>query len=171
MNDSETKAPVASKKNKKSKDSSLPIIGWREWVALPSLGIDRIKAKIDSGARTSSLHAFETKVIVRHGKKYVHFKVHPRQRDPHWSVSTEAELVDMRQIKDSGGKMTLRPVVRAQLLLFGVVCEIELTLASRDEMGFRMLLGREALRGRFLIHAGKSYLANKKKKKKQPPSL
>ncbi len=133
-------------------------IGWREWVALPDLGVSRIKAKIDTGARTSALHAFDVEVVRRKGIDVVRFKVHPFQRDYRSTVVAQSPLIDEREVKSSSGHGTLRPVIRTRIRLGDRVWSIELTLTNRDAMGFRMLLGRSALRKRFLVDPGASFL-------------
>ncbi len=135
-----------------------PAIGWREWLALPDLGIGRIKAKIDTGARSSSLHAFDIQVPGEGKHPWVHFKVHPIQRDSVTIVQCKARLYEYRHVKSSSGHRELRPIIRSPLLLANETWPIELTLTSRDEMGFRMLLGREAIRGRFVVDPNRSYL-------------
>jgi hypothetical protein len=146
---------------------SKPIIGWREWVALPELGIGRIKAKIDTGARSSSLHAFDVDEFTRRGKNYVRFKIHPIQRSNAGIVEVEAPILEFRNVRSSSGKTTYRPVIITTLVALGMSWPIELTLANRDEMGFRMLLGREAIRGRMLVDPGRSYYAGKPKRAKR----
>jgi len=136
----------------------LPHVGWREWVALPALGIPHIKAKIDTGARTSALHAFD---IVAAGDGRVRFKVHPYQRDAATTLAAEARLVEERLIRSSSGHATRRPVIHAEVELLGQRRIIELTLISRDEMGFRMLLGRQAIRDWYVVDPGRSYLGGK----------
>ncbi|HSG43001.1 MAG TPA: ATP-dependent zinc protease [Anaerolineales bacterium] len=148
------------------KGSHLPIIGWREWVGLPEFGIKAIKVKVDTGARSSSLHASDLREFDRDGEKWVRFKVHPIQRKREVTVEIEARIIDYRSVRSSSGKASIRPVVSTQLTLLGVTWSVELTLASRDKMGFRMLLGREAFRGRFLVDAGKSYFGGQPKKGK-----
>ncbi|MGB8331741.1 MAG: RimK/LysX family protein [Polyangiales bacterium] len=150
-------------------------IGWREWLALPDLGIGRIKAKVDTGARSSSLHAFEVEVTGEGKHPWVHFKVHPIQRDSVTIVQCRARLYEYRYVKSSSGHRELRPIIRTRLLLEGGTWPIELTLTSRDEMGFRMLLGREAIRGRFVVDPNRSYRCrglvprrHKKRKKARP---
>ncbi len=146
---------------------ALPSIGWREWVRLPQLGGVSIKAKVDTGARTSSLHAFDIRHINKAGSIWVAFNVHPRQRLAKPVVECEAPLIEERYVTDSGGRRTLRPVVATTINLAGQEIEVELTLIARDEMGFRMLIGRQAVRGRFLVDAGRSFLGGKRKKKKK----
>lgn len=138
----------------------LPIIGWREHLALPDLGIREVKAKIDTGARSSALHAFDVVIFECDGKKRVRFKVHPYQRDTTRTVTAEAELIEQRQVRSSGGHSQIRPVIQTTVELNGARWLIELTLTNRDVMGFRMLLGRQAVRKRFLVDAGKSFLCN-----------
>ncbi|MGB3494780.1 MAG: ATP-dependent zinc protease [Elainellaceae cyanobacterium] len=135
-----------------------PLIGWREWLTLPELGISSIKAKIDTGARTSSLYAFNIEPFDRDGVHHVRFKVHPSQHDETETIESEAPLLDQRQVKNSGGKAELRPVILTPVSLNGQLWPIELTLTHRRGMQFRMLLGREAVRKRFLVDPGRSYL-------------
>ena len=135
------------------------VIGWREWVTLPDFKSARIKAKIDSGARTSALHAYDLKVVRRRGKERVRFKIHPWQRNTTKVIAVEAELIDHRWVTSSSGHRMRRPVVSTRVELMGREWEIELTLTNRDEMGFRMLLGRQAIRRRFLVNPGRSFVA------------
>lgn len=144
------------------------IIGWREWVSLPELNIDFVKAKIDTGARTSSLHAFDVEVFKRKGADWVRFKVHPMQRDSKQTVSAEARVHEYRNVRSSTGHQSKRPVIITNLVLLDETWAIELTLANRDEMGFRMLLGREAFRGKVLVDAGKSYYSKKPPRNRRP---
>lgn len=143
-------------------------VGWREWVALPDLGIDRIKAKIDTGARTSSLHAFDLERFRRDGREMVRFEAHPLQRDASISITVEAELVDRRSVRSSTGTQTVRPVIETDVSLLGQRWPIELSLIRRDLMGFRMLLGRQAIRGRFVVDPGRSFLGGKPDARKEP---
>lgn len=135
-------------------------IGWREWVALPDLGVERIKAKVDTGARTSALHAFRIEGFERDGRPWARFDVHPNQRSTAGAIVSEAPLVDRRAVRSSSGRAEHRWVVRTTLEIGGVRWPIELTLTRRDAMGFRMLLGRQALRGRALVDPGRSWLAS-----------
>lgn len=144
---------------------TLPAIGWREWVGLPDLGIKQIKAKVDTGARSSSLHAFHVREFERDGVKWARFKIHPIQRKTDTVVEAEAPILEWRSVRSSSGKATMRPVIVTNIELLGITWPVELTLANRDEMGFRMLLGREAFRRRFLVDAGKSYYGGRPKSK------
>ncbi len=125
------------------KKREFPVIGWREWAKLPDWGVARIKVKVDTGARSSSLHAVNLKHFDRDGEPWVRFHVHPVQRKSIRTVVVEAPVVDTRLIRSSNGKASRRPVVVTNIELLGEIWPVELTLASRDEMGFRMLLGRE----------------------------
>jgi len=149
----------------KDRKSDLQVIGWREWVGLPDLGIERIKAKVDTGARSSSLHAFDVQEIEREGEKWVRFKIFPVQRNSDPIVLAEAVVLDYRSVRSSSGKSSLRPVIKTRIELLGVTWPIELTLANRDQMGFRMLLGRQAFRRRFLVDGGRSYCGGKPERK------
>ena len=146
------------------KDSSERVIGWREVVVLPQLGIDKIKVKIDTGARSSALHAFNIREFKRDGKDLVRFQVHPLQRDRDTTITSEAELLEYRKIRNSGGVAQLRPVIITEVKLGESSWKIELTLTNRDVMGFRMLLGRQAVRNKFLIDPGRSFLQSRRKR-------
>ena len=133
------------------------LIGWREWVAFPDLGAPPIKAKIDTGARTSALHAFRIRRFEKAGVELVEFFVHPvqRRRDP--EIRCEAPLVDEREVTSSNGRRERRYVIQTRAVIAGEMRKIELTLTNRDEMGFRLLIGRRALTSRFIIDPGRSY--------------
>lgn len=135
-----------------------PVLGWREWISLPDLKISAIKVKVDTGARTSALHATDIKYFKRKGKSWVRFSVHPNQRSGDQEIRCEAPMVEKRSIKSSIGTETHRPVIHTTLEIGDYHGEIELTLVNRDIMGFRMLLGRQAMRGHFLVDPGKSYI-------------
>lgn len=136
------------------------MIGWREWATLVDLGSVRVKAKIDTGARTSALHAFALEEIEVDGITHARFEIHPEQKRSHPSVLVEAAIVDRRAVRNSGGAVETRPVITTFVRLGDHAFPIDLTLTRRDEMGFRMLLGRSAVRRRFLIDPGRSYLTN-----------
>jgi len=146
-----------------------PIIGWREWVGLPDLGVESIKAKVDTGARTSSLHAFDVEEIEIAGVIHVRFLIHPEQKFSHPTIRAELPLLAYRRVRDSGGKVEIRPVVKTPVQLLGYQWPIELTLTRRDSMGFRMLLGRQAIRSKFAVDPGKSFLGGKRLRKKLEP--
>lgn len=142
-----------------SKREPIWVIGWREWVGLPDLDVPAIKAKIDTGARSSALHAFNLERFRRGGKRMVRFEVHPLQRTRGGIAIAEAELIGERRVRSSNGHEELRPVIGMTVCLLERVWEIELTLTNRDEMGFRLLLGRQAIRNRFLVDPGRSFRA------------
>ena len=136
-------------------------MGWREWIELPELGIKRVKAKVDSGARSSSLHAEDIELFQTRGSMGVRFTVLPLQRSRLRAVTCQALLHDERYVKSSNGSRELRPVIRTSVSWGGQTWEIDVTLTSRDLMGFRMLLGREAIRRRYLVDTGRSYLGGR----------
>jgi hypothetical protein len=135
-----------------------PVIGWREWVQLPDLGVFVIKAKVDTGAATSSLHAFRLERFEKDGVPFVRFEIHPRQRSRRPSIECEAPIVKDTAVRNPGGRTELRPVIASTLVIAGQPVEALINLTGRDEMGYRMLLGRRTLRNRFVVDPGKSYL-------------
>lgn len=134
---------------------------------MPDLGVDAIKVKLDTGARTSSLHAFDMKRYRRDGVEMVRFEIHPEQRSREPRVHAEAEVADERWVRNSGGHRELRPVIETPVRIGKDTWTIELTLTRRDEMGFRMLLGRQALRRRAVVDPGSSYRAGRRKQKRK----
>jgi hypothetical protein len=141
------------------------IIGWREWVGLPELGIKQIKAKVDTGARTSALHAFEIKPFSEGGVEHVEFRLHPMQRDLETIQICRAPVIDQRTVTDSGGHKEDRWVIATSVTIGPHTLPIEMTLTSRDEMLFRMLLGRTAIKNIALVNPARSYLVGKRKRK------
>jgi hypothetical protein len=144
---------------------NLPVIGWREWVSLSELGITRIKAKIDTGARTSALHAFSLKTMVVRGKDKIRFDIHPLQHNTSTVITCTADVVDKRVVTDSGGHREERYVIETPITLFGQTWPIEITLTEREDMLFRMLLGRGALRRRFIVNPTRSFITTRVRKK------
>lgn len=133
------------------------IVGWREWVSLPALGIDAIKAKLDTGAKTSALHAWDQERHDVDGRPWVRFRAHPFEHDDDSAVHCAAPLTDCRWVTNSGGNRERRYVITTIIGIGGASWDIELTLTSRDEMGFRMLIGREAMRGRLVVDPTQSF--------------
>lgn len=140
-----------------------PVIGWREWVCLPELGIPKIKAKVDTGARTSALHAFSLKPFTENGQDKVRFEIHPFQHSTDTVVTCVADVVDKRIVTDSGGHEEERFVIQTPITIAGQTWSIEITLTERENMLFRMLLGRRALRKRFIINPARSFVSTKVK--------
>lgn len=138
------------------------MVGWREWLALPQLGIDTIKAKVDTGARTSALHAYYVDPFMRARVQWVRFGIHPVQDNTDVIIECEAPVKDQRMVTDSGGHMEQRFVIETEFQLGKQQWNAEMTLTSRDNMKFRMLLGRRALEDRFIVNPAGSYLQGKK---------
>ena len=142
-----------------------PVIGWREWIALPQLNISRIKAKIDTGARTSALHAFSLKPFTENGQRKISFDIHPMQHDTAQIITCTANVVDRRLVTDSGGHEEERYVIMTPMIIAGQTWPIEITLTERENMLFRMLLGRSAIRKRFIVNPARSFVTTKVPKK------
>jgi hypothetical protein len=137
------------------------MLGWRDWLSLPELGLGPIKAKVDTGARTSTLHAFYVDTFQRRGKLHVRFGVHPLQHRADVVVHGDAPVLDRRHVSDSGGHREERYVILTRLALAGRAWPIELTLANRETMLFRMLLGRTALVDRALVDPSRSFVTGR----------
>jgi hypothetical protein len=137
------------------------VAGWREWVGLPGQGVPWIKAKLDTGARTSAVHAFDLEELERDDGTWVRYSVHPWQRSDEDATVTESRVLDRREIRSSSGHVDERYVVSMDLTLVGRTVTAEVSLSSRDEMGFRLLVGREALRQGFLVDASRSYVGGR----------
>ena len=149
-------------KMKRQKCQPTAIIGWKEWVELPELQIPAVKAKIDTGARTSALHVFSLEEFQADGQRMVRFGIHPLQRRKDIQCFCEAPVLEQRRVKDSGGHYDKRYVIQTTAKLGAVSWSIDITLTNRDPMLFRMLLGRKAVENRFLINPGCSYLTGRR---------
>jgi hypothetical protein len=136
-------------------------VGWREWVSFPDVGVQWIKAKIDTGARTSSLHAHGVVLDESGDTTWAEFDIHPWQRSHEDVVRCRAPVLERRRVRSSSGHEAVRPVVELTIELAGRQLPIEVTLARRDSMGFRLLIGRQALRPHFLVDSGRSYLGGR----------
>ncbi|WP_417665764.1 ATP-dependent zinc protease [Pseudidiomarina sp.] len=132
-------------------------LGWREWGSLPDLGINALKMKVDTGARTSCLHAFKLEPFEKNGENWLRIWLHPEQHSDRVLVC-ESKIHDQREVTDSGGHTELRYVILSTLTIGDFSQPVELTLTNRDTMKFRMLLGRQAMRGHFIVDPDKSYL-------------
>ncbi len=137
------------------------MVGWREWVSLPALQLPAIKAKVDTGAKTSCLHAFEIGAYQEKGIDMVRFLMHPIQRNQDFFVECHAPIHDYREVSDSGGHREMRYVIETTMLLGQSQWNIELTLTNRDTMMFRMLLGRQGMMERVHVDPAASYLTGK----------
>lgn len=137
------------------------IVGWREWVSLPGLGVPWVKAKLDTGARTSAIHAFDIAEFRREGETWVRYSIHPWQRSVADATRCESRVVARRAVRSSSGHTQQRYVVQLAIALAGGIFNAEVTLSRRDEMGFRMLIGRELLRRGFLVDSRNSYLGGR----------
>lgn len=142
-------------------------IGWREWIGFPELGIPPLKAKIDTGARTSALHAFKLVYFTEDHIHKVRFYIHPCQKKSTPVIKCIAPLKEMRWVSDSGGHREQRPVIETLIKIGDMEWPIEITLTSRDDMRFRMLLGRTAMKEKqLMIDPAASYLFGKLGNKK-----
>lgn len=150
--------PVVNKKK-------LRTIGWREWVSMPEFGVTEIKAKVDTGADNSSLHAFNLERFQEDGVEMVRFEIHPRQRKPKPSIECVAPVATERKVKNPGGRLELRPVIKTTLIVADEEVEALVNLTTRDEMTFRMLLGRRTVRNHFVINPGRSYVGERPSRK------
>jgi len=135
---------------------TFPILGWNEWIALPDLNVPRIKCKVDTGARTSALHAFYVEEFEENSVRRVRFGLHPEQGDTTKEIHCIADIVDKRKVTDSGGHTESRIVILSSIVIGNLTWPIEITLTNRDTMRYRMLLGRAAIEDNFIVDAGAS---------------
>jgi hypothetical protein len=147
--------------NGDERDHSNTLAGWREWVQLPTIDVPWIKAKLDTGAQTSSLHAFDLEEFTRDGADWVRFRVRPWQQSLDDEVPVECPVHDRRRVRSSSGHVQDRLVVLLPIVLMGLTIAAEVTLSNRDAMGFRMLIGREALRSGVVVDSGRAFLGGR----------
>ena len=138
-------------------NSPYTVIGSQEWCAFPELKTPAVRARIDSGAQTSSIHASDIQPFRKDGEDWVRFEIHPVQESPKVIIKNEAKVVTVRKVKNTGGTSESRYVIKTPMKIGNDTYDIELTLANRDAMGFRMLLGREAMINRFLVNPAEIY--------------
>lgn len=134
----------------------LDMVGWTERVAFPDLGIPFVRAKIDTGARTSALHAIRLHHFERDGREWVRFTVPERRDRP--KARVEAPLAGLKKVRSSNGEMQKRFVIKTALVIGSKTFKAEVTLTNRSQMGYAMLVGRTALRKRFLVDVSKRYI-------------
>ncbi|OPX57117.1 Uncharacterized conserved protein [Oceanospirillum multiglobuliferum] len=138
------------------------VVGWREAICLPALGVDEVIAKVDTGARTSALHAYFVEPFTKeNGEEWVRFGLHPIRKQQTPELIVEAKVKDRRKVSDSGGHSEDRYVIETDLLLGNQTVRAEITLTDRESMAYRMLLGRTALRGHFIVDSDLSYALSK----------
>ncbi|WP_076537277.1 RimK/LysX family protein [Shewanella sp. UCD-KL21] len=137
--------------------TSLQVLGWCEWATFPEIANERVNMKIDTGAKTSCLHAFKIEPFIKNNQEWIKVWFHPEQKSSR-EVVCDFVVFDRRNVKDSGGHITSRYVIKTPIIIGEHHFDIELTLTARDNMQFRMLLGRRALAGRFLVDSSASYL-------------
>jgi len=148
-------------------NNNIITVGWCEWVSLPELNLPPIKAKVDTGAKTSCLHAFIVEPYLENDIEWVRFGMHPHQDDDKTEVYCNAKVEDKRDVTDSGGHRELRYVIKTPIILAKQQWNIEMTLTNRDSMAFRMLLGRRAMHKRILVNPTESYLLGHVKKRRK----
>jgi hypothetical protein len=156
-----TNTPVISGQNPMEKT----LVGWREWVTLPDFAQVRLKAKLDTGAYSSALHATHLVESIHHGQKWVEFDIHPRQKSIAGKKRVFCPVLEFRHVKSSSGQTENRPVIRTRIKLAELIWDMEVTLTNRDLMGFRLLMGRKELKNFFLIDCNRSYIATSTKRK------
>ena len=152
---------TVKKIRKKRTKKPLALLGWREWISLPDLGVDKISAKIDTGANTSSLYATHIKVIEINDEEFAKFRVTYGKPGHRKFSTTQAPLVGFRKVKSSSGETEERPVIKTSICIMGQCWKSEVTLTSRQSMQYPMLLGRACLRKRFIVDPSKSHLSAK----------
>lgn len=160
--------PRKKRTKRRIKKRELAVIGWRARIDLPDFGLEGVQVKVDTGARTSSLHATHVRHFEKDGEPWVRFRVHTGKRGARVPSSVEAPLLDSRKIRSSNGAVEERLVIGTRITAMGLTWDAEVTLAKRGSMAFPMLLGRACLKRRFLVDSGRSYLKPKSTDPKKP---
>ena len=150
------------KKQTPTKKKKRMVAGWREWLSIPGLDIRAIKVKLDTGARTSALHATRIKPFQRDGEDWIKFQINPVQRGRKYTIDCEAKVLNQRRVRSSSGQAEERYVIKTAVHLGGRKRTIEITLTNRDQMGFRMLLGRSAMNRWLVVDPSKSFIQGEK---------
>lgn len=148
-------------------DRNLPIAGWNETASLPEFGVEAIRVKLDTGAKTSTLHAFNIETFKKSGKTWLKFEIHPLQFNDNHIISCEAPLVDLRNIKSSNGQKEKRYIISSLIKIGDYAWPIEITLTNRDEMNYRMLLGRTAMQNKLIVDPHRTHLLSKRVRTKK----
>ena len=137
-------------------------VGWKEWASLPELGVNAIEVKVDTGAKTSAIHSFDLEAFEKEGQSYVRFGLHPDRHSIENELYCEAKVVDQRVVSDSGGHKELRYVIETPIVMGDQQWPIQITLTCRENMAFRMLLGRQAMKDRLVVLADARHLLTQK---------
>ena len=150
---------VSAKNTKQSKQPKVLkiVLVWREWASLPELGIDQIKVKVDTGAKNSALHAYNPSLTHKNSGDWIRFEIHPDQHNDTFRKPCTVRLIDYRWVTNSGGSREKRFVIETPIRIGDKEWSIIITLSNRDQMGFRMLVGRTAIKGRYVVDPARSF--------------
>ena len=147
--------------------TTMPVAGWNETASLPELGVDSIRVKLDTGAKMSALHAFNLVEFKKNDQTWVDFEIHPFQNNDTYIVKCSVPVSDVRTIKSSNGQSEKRYVIFSIIKIGAIEWPIEITLTNRDQMSYRMLLGRTAMQNRLLVDPHRTHLLSEVVRKKR----